>query len=244
MVIVVPAMGTTASFYQPFAEELAGLGFSVILPELPGTGASHPRPSWKVNYGYRDLVEGYLPGIASSAREIVPDKPVVVIGHSLGAHTGALAAAQGKLEVDALVMVAGGNIHFRNWSGAASAKVYGVAVLFPALTYIFGHLPGQHVGFGGPQARTLIRDWAKIIRTGRFDHIAGTLNPSLIPALSIAYEGDDFAPVESVRALSVLVGAEMQIVPVSWPGSPHSAWARNPQETVGLIDDWLVRSVL
>jgi len=34
--IVVPAMGTAAGFYQPFAEELAARGFSVLLPELPG----------------------------------------------------------------------------------------------------------------------------------------------------------------------------------------------------------------
>lgn len=244
MVIVVPAMGTTASFYQPFAEELTSLGFSVLLPELPGTGASHPRPSWKVDFGYRDLAEVYLPGITNSVREIVPGAPVAVIGHSLGAHIGALGVAQDKLDIDALVTIAGGNIHFRNWSGAASAKVYGVAALFNGLTYIFGYMPGQYFGFGGPQARTLIRDWSKIIRTGRFEHIADTMNSSRIPAMSIAYQGDDFAPVESVRALAALIGAEMQIMPVSWPGSPHSAWARNPKETVSLINDWLVRSVL
>jgi predicted alpha/beta hydrolase len=120
--IVLPAMGTRADFYTPLAEELAGRGFAVALPELPGTGASLPRPSRRVDYGYRDLVGNFLPALVELARSDYPSTPIAVIGHSLGAHAGTLAAATGRIEVEALVTVAGGNIHYRNWIGAGALK--------------------------------------------------------------------------------------------------------------------------
>jgi predicted alpha/beta hydrolase len=238
--IVLPAMGTTAGFYQPFAEELARHGFSVLLPELPGTGASRPRPSWSVDYGYRDLIETYLPAIVGLAKKFGQGAPVLVIGHSLGAHAGTLAVATGSIGIDALVSIAGGNIHYRNWEGAAAVKVLLAATVFSSLTRFFGQMPGQHLGFGGPQARTLIREWAKIIRTGSFSHIADISEGlAATPMLAIGFEGDTFAPEKSVSALAGILGGDVEIMPKTWKGNPHSSWARNPVETVGGILNWL-----
>ena len=240
MAIVVPAMGTSASFYQPFAEELTKRGFTVLSPELPGTGASRPRPSRKINYGYRDLLESYLPEIVNSARQTANGAPVILIGHSLGSQIGTLAVASGTIGIDALVTIAGGNIHYRNWDGAAAAKVLFASALFSSLTRVFGYLPGQYVGFGGPQARTLIREWSKIIRTGSFSHIAdvsaysgGTL------MLAIGIEGDTFAPERSVSTLARILDGDVEMMPKTWKGNPHSSWARHPGEIVSRIMDWL-----
>ena len=242
--VVAPAMGTVAAFYQPFAEELAGRGFAVLLAEIPGTGESRPRPSRALDYGYRDLVERYIPGLAGLARSEFPDIPLVLIGHSLGAQIGMLATAQRLVEPSALVTVAGGHIHYRNWDGAAAAKVLFGANLFNALTYLFGHLPGQHVGFGGPQARTLIRNWSRTIRTGSFSHIADekTFGGNL-PMLAVGIEGDGFAPLRSVSALAAILNGDVEILPQSWKGNPHSSWARYPAETVDLIENWLNRNL-
>ena len=233
-------MGTPASFYQPFAEELARRGFSVLSPELPGTGASRPRPSWKVDYGYKDLIGSYLPGIVNTAKKKGQGDPVVLIGHSLGAHAAALATMSGRIEIDALVTIAGGNTYYRNWEGAGAGKVLFAAVLFSSLTWLFGQLPGQYLGFGGPQARTLIREWSKIIRTGRFSHIADISDPPDVPpTLALGIEGDTYAPEKSVNMLAGLLGGEMEILPKTWKGNPHSSWARNPVVVVNRIAEWL-----
>jgi len=242
--ILVPAMGTSASFYQPFAQELANRGFNVLLPELPGTGQSRPRPSRKVNYGYRELVETYLPAMVRLAKEAGQGVPVILIGHSLGAHAGTLAVATGSIKIDALVTIAGGNIHYRNWDGMGAVKVLLAGTLFSLLTRVFGYMPGQYFGFGGPQARTLIREWAKIIKTGRFSHIAG--DPAFshrAPTLSIGYEGDDFAPEKSVRALAGILEGDVEILAASGKGSPHSSWARNPEGTISRLERWLQQTV-
>ena len=240
--VLVPAMGTVASFYQPFAEAMADRGIPLLLAEIPGTGDSRPRPSRSLDYGYRDLVERYVPALVDMARSQFPGVPLVLAGHSLGAQLGTLATAQGLVEPDALVTVAGGHIHYRNWDGTAASKVLFGARLFAFLTYVFGHLPGQHVGFGGPQARTLIRDWSRAIRTGSFSHVADEEKFShKVPMLCVGIEGDDYAPRKSVLALAAFLDGDVEIITKSWRGNPHSSWARYPGETVGLIENWLNR---
>jgi predicted alpha/beta hydrolase len=240
VVLLIPAMGTAAGFYQPFAAELAGVGCTVLVPEIPGTCESHPRPSRKVDYGYRELAEGYLPVAVALAREIAPDLPVVLIGHSLGAQLGALAVSRGTIDIDALVTVAGGHIYYRNWSGAAAAKVRFAGLLFHALATLLGYLPGQRVGFGGPQARSLIRDWSTIIRTGHFlPAIEEIKRETPVPALCIGIDGDTFSPEKSVRSLAEVVHAEVEILAHSCGGNPHSSWARKPTATIALLKRWL-----
>jgi predicted alpha/beta hydrolase len=240
LVVLLPAMGVPAAFYEPFALELNRREFDALLVEIPGNGESRPRPSRRLDYGYRELLESYLPGLLESNAGQSRGRPRVLLGHSLGAQVGALAVATGSVRVDALVTVAGGHIHFRNWRGASAVKVWFGAHLFSALAAIFGHLPGQHLGFGGPQAPGLIRDWSQIILSGRFSHI---VEPSEMagsaPMLSIGIAGDDFAPQKSVAALAALMGGDVSILPKDWKGNPHSSWARCPAETVQAVVGWL-----
>jgi predicted alpha/beta hydrolase len=240
-VLLVPAIGTPASYYRPFAKACADHGYHVLLPELPGNGASLPRPSWRFDYGYRELVDDYLPGLVEEMRSRCGDVPLILIGHSLGAHAGMLATLQNRISVEALVTVAGGHIHYRNWVGKGSGRVRMFAWLVAGLSYAFGRVPGRYLGLGGPQARTLMREWSRIIRSGSFSHIARQLErTAAIPALSIGYEGDFMAPSKSVASLAHMLGGDMEWVPVDWPGNPHSSWARYPARTLEIVDDWLV----
>jgi predicted alpha/beta hydrolase len=239
-ILLVPAMGTSANYYRPFAEACTSRGFSVLLAELPGSGASRPRPSRRIDYGYRDLVSGYLPALVNHARKCCGSEPLVLVGHSLGAHVGVLATLQGKVAVDALVTLAGGNIHYRNWGNKGAGKVRFFAWLVTALSHLFGQVPGQYLGLGSPQPRTLMCQWAEIIRSGSFDHVADSpLAAASLPALCIGFEGDFMAPGKSVASLAHLLNGDMEWVPVTWPGNAHSSWARHPEPTLGVIEAWL-----
>jgi predicted alpha/beta hydrolase len=238
-VIILPAMGTPAKVYRSLAAALQSLRIGVLLAELPGTGASEPKPSRKINFGYRDLVERYLPELVAAARDRSPEGPVVVAGHSLGGQIAALGVIHGHADLDAVVTIAAGHIHYRHWRGAGAYKVWFASALFPFLTLMFGYLPGRRLGFGGPQARKLIGEWARTIRSGRLPDIDGAPREPRCPALSIAYEGDFLAPMDSVKALAGLLNGTTVKLPVSWPGPPHSAWTRYPESTAGAIGQWL-----
>jgi predicted alpha/beta hydrolase len=240
VIVLLPALGVPADRYRAFGDALAADGIAALMAELPGTGASRPRPSRIADYGYRDLAARYLPALVGLARKLVPAVPVIVAGHSIGGQIAVLAARHGYLQVDGLLTLAAGHIHFRRWSGGAALKVYGAAIAATTLSKLLGHLPGQHVGFGGPQARTLMCEWSRVIRSGSFPDVGG--QPPAIPAapaLSIAYEGDSLAPLRSVTGLAELAGGDVLMLPAPGGRHPHSGWLREPAETVAAIGDWL-----
>lgn len=240
-VLLVPAMGIPAGYYRRCAEACASRGFNVLLPELPGTGTSHPLPSRHADYGYRDLAERYVPALVDETRRRCGDAPVVLLGHSIGAHAGMLAALLDRITIAALVTVAAGNIHYRNWTGPDAGKVRLAAWLVAGLSHALGRVPGQYFGLGGAQPRKLMREWSLLIRRGSYSHIADPLPDVLpVPALCVGYERDFMAPRRSVVQMAHMLGADMEWVAVDWPGNPHSSWARFPEKTLALVDDWLV----
>jgi predicted alpha/beta hydrolase len=243
--LLLPAMGTPARYYRPFAEACAGVGFHVFLPELPGTGSSTPGPSRSFDYGYRELVDAWAVPLVKAVRNRLGRLPLVLLGHSLGAHVGMLASLQDRADVDALVTLAGGNIHYRNWGSKGAHRVRLVAWLVTGLGYPLGYVPGQYLGLGGPQARSLMREWGQIIRTGQYDHVADALAPSApVPSLCLGYEGDFMAPRKSVASMARMLGGDLEWLPVDWPGNPHASWARHPDETLRVIEDWLAKQRL
>jgi len=244
-VVLLPAMGTPARYYEPFAEAGNARGLNVLVADLPGTGGSLPRPSGQADYGYSDLVERFLPPLVAAARDRSGRLPLIVAGHSLGAHVGALAALHDRISIDALVTLAGGDIHYRNWSGQGAGKVLFVAWVVAVLSYLPGAVPGQYLGLGGPQARSLMREWSGMIRNGFSVQLAGDARShSAVPSLCLAYQGDFMAPGSSVTALARTLGGDFMHLPVDWPGNPHASWARHPNETLRVIEDWLAKQSL
>ena len=71
--LLLPAMGTPARYYRPFAEACAAVGFHVFLPELPGTGSSTPRPSRAFDYGYRELVDAWAVPLVKTVYSALSD---------------------------------------------------------------------------------------------------------------------------------------------------------------------------
>ena len=122
VIIVLPAMGTKAAYYEPFACALADRGYSVLVAEIPGTGTSEPRPSRAVDYAYRDLFREWLPAVVREARDLAGGVPVTIVGHSLGGHIAMLGIRSGSVDVDSVITIASGHIHWKNWQGAGAAR--------------------------------------------------------------------------------------------------------------------------
>lgn len=68
VILGLPAMGTPAKYYAPFARALAErLASAVAFAELRGQGTSSARASRGDRFGYRDIVEHDLPAVAAFA---------------------------------------------------------------------------------------------------------------------------------------------------------------------------------
>ncbi|MDX5372606.1 MAG: alpha/beta fold hydrolase [Pseudomonadaceae bacterium] len=245
--IVLPALGVTARKYEGLARRLVAVGHNVLVADWPGQGESRPRPGWRHDYGYRQLVEEFLPKLLELARRHFPEAAPVLLGHSLGGHIATLYAAAHPDSPVPVIGVACGNIHYRHWSGLGRLLTPSAALLFGLFVSVLGYLPGRRLGFGGQEARSLMRDWGRVAFTGRYRHLGLALAPatrSRVASLYVQIEGDRFAPPASTRGLAELIQVEPRLEHLPSPRppqeNPHSAWLRAPQGVVECVDAWLL----
>lgn len=121
-----------------------------------------------------------------------------------------------------------------------------------AVAAVRGHWPGQRLGFGGRQPRTLIREWARFARRGDLAVERGSevsepdLARVVLPVLAVALDNDPLALQGSVDNLAgKLTGARVEHRFVTRPSGEdgpaldHFAWARHPGNFAGDIATWL-----
>jgi predicted alpha/beta hydrolase len=236
LVVVCPAMGVPARYYRPLAAELAGHGLAVVVADLRGTGASTPRPSRRSRYGYAELaadVGAVLEHIAADGRR------VVLLGHSLGGQACALhlALATEGSTVDGLALVAVGLPWYRAYRGPRARGVLVLTQWINAVSAVLRVWPGW--GFGGRQARGVIRDWAYTARHGRFPRLGGRsagevragLSRVATPVLAISFDGDAFTPAATLDHLVGMLAAapveRVHLGPAEMDASvDHFTWVR------------------
>jgi predicted alpha/beta hydrolase len=201
LAVVWPAMGVPARYYRPFAADLLTAGLAVAVADLRGTGSSTPRPSRASRYGYAELV-GDVGAVLETLKPRADGRPLLLLGHSLGGQACAvhLALSGSESTADGLVLLAVGLPYWRDYRT-------GVRTILPmtqginAVSAVLGVWPGW--GFGGRQARGVIRDWAYTARTGRYPVLDGVeveaaLAAVRTPVLAVSVEHDQYTPPSTV----------------------------------------------
>lgn len=246
-----PALGVGAGYYDRLAAGLAARGVATYVHEQRGHGASPFRPSWRCDFGYRELVEHDLPSLAAHVRARHPGLPLLVGGHSLGGQLSALFAAAHPGMADGVVLIACGTPHFRAFPPPLGRRIRVASRLFVVSSQIFGYYPGKLFGFGDREARRLMADWSRLARDGRFAPAGSRhdyellLNRSQTPVLSLRADRDSFAPETAVQAIldkmSIAPRARVTLRadPDESPRQSHFSWARQPAPVIAEIDRWL-----
>jgi predicted alpha/beta hydrolase len=153
-------------------------------------------------------------------------------------------ASGGGSDVAGLVLLAVGLPYWRNYPGRqrrlavlVQTQVLGVA------SAVLRVWPGW--GFGGRQARGVIRDWAHSARTGRYPRLSGVdveagLRLVTTPVLAVDMAGDRYTPPGTVsRLLDKLSGAPVTRERYA-PGAviDHFRWAKHGGELANRIAAW------
>ncbi len=258
VVLVVPAMGVGARWYRPLLAALAGAGCTAAVTELRGheetvEGESAPPPAGRRrDHGYADLVEDL--GRATVALTEHAGSPAYLLGHSLGGQVAsayaATAPATGPGAPAGLMLVASGTPYWRAW-GRASWRILALTQAVGLGSRVLGSFPGARLGFGGREAPTQMRDWARLARTGRIvlddprRDLGDDLAALALPVLALSLAGDDLAPRRSLEGLlDLLPGCDVDrrhLDPVAMGEAPtdHLRWARTPDLVVAVVLDWL-----
>jgi len=236
VVIVAPAMGMGARYYEPLLEALAAAGVHAAVAEQRGHEAAGGRlPGRDYDFGYAELVED-LGRAIEAVRTELPGAPVFLLGHSLGGQVAAAYLGAHPGDLAGLIQVGSSSPHWRSWG----AKLLLASYAFPLAAAVVGHFPGKHLRFAGREARGVFRDWGILARTGRLPVGDDGLADAAVPVLAVSIEGDDLAPVRAVDAMAArLTSAAVTRVHVDAEGIDHFRWARRADPVVPLIADWL-----
>ena len=202
-----PALGVAAKHYLPFAEVLAERGVAAFVHEWRGNGTSNLRPNRHNDWGYRQLLMQDLPLSHAAVREHVPIGARIIGGHSLGGQLAACYLGLFPHDFEQLWLVASGTPFWRSFPAPIR---YGLPFFYqfaPWLADRRGALPGRKLGFGGEEARGLIRDWARVGLSGHY--AAAEMDIDLDDALSnivariscVMFDDDWLAPRSSLQAL-------------------------------------------
>lgn len=231
LAVIWPAMGVPARYYRPFATTLRAAGLAVIVADLRGTGASTPRASRTSGYRYAQLADD-VGAVLASLEPQRDGRRVVLVGHSLGGQACVMHLARSGNAVDGLALVAVGLPYWRVYQRSVGLSfVLPMTQTILAASAVLGVWPGW--GFGGRQARGVIRDWAFTARTGRFPVLDGfdverAVAAVRTPVLAVSLERDQYTPAPTVDHLvRKLSAAPIQRVHVDGEAD-HFSWARSP----------------
>jgi predicted alpha/beta hydrolase len=242
LAVLWPAMGVPARYYRAFAAELTAAGVAVVVADLRGTGASTPRPTRGTRYGLGELTAD-VDAVLAHLEPRRAGRRTILIGHSLGGQACALHLAQSTRDVAGLVLLAVGLPYWRSYPGGRRLPVLLQTQTLGVASALLRVWPGW--GFGGRQARGVIRDWAYTARKGRYPRLGGVdveaaLRRVTTPVLAVDMAGDRYTPPGTVSRLL----DKLAVAPVTRerydPGRPidHFRWAKDGTALAGRIAAW------
>ena len=239
LVLISSAMAVPSAFYRPVVAAFEASGWDARA--LPHTGFERGEPvaSRDNDWSYGDEMARMADAVAK-ARADAPDRPVILIGHSLGSQI----CAGHQLHhppADGFVAIGSSIPYFRNYpKGGLPVLLVGVTV--PVAARVRGFVPKPM--FGAPGARTLMREWARFVRTGRPPFTVP--HKITTPTLVIQLEGDTYSVPKARMAFEKKFLDPDTTTPwvyakdaVPEGGNTHHVlWGKTPGPVVDKIVSW------
>lgn len=189
----------------------------------------------KQDYNYADLLKYFIPQLIQRCNT----QNIVLLGHSLGGHLASLYALENGTPI---VVVASGNIHYKNWDFKGRAKILGAALLFKTMVRAYGFFPGYKVGFGDREAKGLMNNWCHTVFTGNYGFVDVTHRHHQVNNLFIHIKDDPFSPLKSTKNLAEMFNEpilrQIELSP-TLTGNKHSIWLKDPYKIIQTIDHHL-----
>ena len=241
-----PALGVAARHYMPFADALAAQGIAVFLHELRGHGSSSLRADRHTDWDYCTLLLRDLPASEAAVAAALPAVPHVLGGHSLGGQLACCRLATVPDSASALWLVASGSPYWRAFPPRHRWWLPLAYRFLPWLAQVRGALPGRSVGFGGNEARGLVRDWARSGLSGRYAAQGFDLDLDAAlarvdhPLRAVIFDRDWLGPPSSLRfLLSKLRNRSSDIVTLDasilGASADHFAWMQRPRAVASAL---------
>ncbi|PKM21947.1 MAG: hypothetical protein CVV10_06765 [Gammaproteobacteria bacterium HGW-Gammaproteobacteria-14] len=152
--------------------------------------------------------------------------------------------------ISGVIICACGSPWIDGFEGKTRRGLQWLCRLIPLCNLLLGYYPGDKLGFGGREARTIMSDWLALARTNVYQargveyDFDGAIGRYAGPLLSIRLLDDPFAPAAAMAAVSdKFPPSQVTQVEISAAElndcADHFRWARTPQAVVSHIVRWL-----
>lgn len=236
----IAALGVAARHYLPFADALNRHGVAVFVHEWRGHGSSDRRAGHDSDWGYRELLDHDLPASLAAMRAQVPAMPHIVGGHSLGGQLAACLLALTPDPPTRLWLAASGAPY---WPAFPRPRRWLLPLAYRFLPWLAdrrGALPGRAIGFGGKEARGVMRDWSRTALSGRYAgagmsrDLETMLSTVSVDADAVLFADDWLAPRASLDGLlgklqAVRLRCSTLDAATLGTKADHFAWMQRPE---------------
>lgn len=158
-VIINPATGVAARYYNYYARFLADHGFDVLTYDYRGIGLSRPERLRGCGYRWRDWGERDFDAALRFMEAQRPGRELFVVGHSIGGFLPGLSA-----HGDRVIRMLAVGAQYGNWRDYAPDHRRRLLVkwhlLMPAITLLTGYFPGRRLGWLEDLPKGVALDWA------------------------------------------------------------------------------------
>ena len=251
VLVIRPAFGAPASYYRHLTPALAEVGLASLVVEYPGR-ETRDGIGRETTYGYDALATGVHESVMTHVRELRPDAPVVLLGHSLGGHVSIFAAAlhpDGPAAVDGVILAASASPYWRGYGAPGRVRSFAGTALMATVARAVGYWPGDRLKFWGRQSRVLVQDWSRMARTGRvrpsgaqvdYEAALGAYGGQV---LAISLPNDSFAPVGGLEQMLRWVPKARVTRWHSPDDLGHIQWVRRNADVVPVIAAWVEENI-
>lgn len=243
-----PALGIGAKHYLPFADALAARGIAVFLHEWRGGGSSSLRAARDSDWGYRELLMLDIPASEALVEQHVPDAPRILGGHSLGGQLACCRLGLSPGTAQRLWLVGSGAPY---WRAFPLRNRCWLPFAYRFLAWLADHrgaLPGRRIGFGGQEARGVIRDWSRSGLAGRYAaagldlDLEAAMAALTVDAHAVVLADDWLGPESSLHFLLSKLrhsATRIDVLGAATLGTraDHYAWMKQPQAVVCALLD-------
>lgn len=213
-VIICSATGVLRRYYRHFAESLTARGFDAVTFDYRGIGESAPASLRGFEATLTDWGEHDIEGIVRYVRAHSDDRPILLVGHSVGGQT--LGLVPSVAQVRAAVLVTTQSAYWRHFGPLGGARMWTLwHLLVPAITRLFSYFPAKALGICEDLPAGAALEWAHwgrhrdyLLRVpGRSESYAALD----LPILAFSFTDDSYAPEVSVTDfLSRFSGADLE----------------------------------